>query len=218
MTNYEPSAQAPALGKARRIPRADRDRLAAQSGTAGPTPHPQGGGHTGPPRVPLAPPGMPDSWDEPDPFGRLYGLVSRDGTRTAGFYDASEAEERTAGDYDLDLHLVARKVFIRKSDGSPRVLRGTIPGIGVVPLRLLFQFMRFPEAILPPVQWGLMAPEFLGSEDDYLLAPIIARLRKLFFGERGSNHFIMTAKPLAYGWNPSRSYRVIALTERWWEL
>ena len=220
MTNCEHSAQAPALGKARKIPLAHSDRSAAPSGRAGPAPMPQGGGHAGPPRVPLAPPGLPASWDarEPAPMDRRFVLAYRDGQSTRGYYPPAEAEPRTAGPYDLDINMLTRTVTIRKSDGTLRVLQGTIPGIGTAPLQQLFKMLRYYDAVLPPVRWMAIEPEYDPDGWGLCLAPIIARLRKLFFGEKGSQHFIVTINPLAYGWNRARSFRIIALHERWWEL
>jgi len=149
---------------------------------------------------------------------RRFVLAYCDGQLTKGYYPASDAASSTDGDYDLDVDLLKRVFVIKKSDGSILVLRGNVPGIGVVALQQLFKFLRFHEAVLRPVRWMAIEPEYDEEGWGLCLAPIIARLRKLFFGEKGSQRFIVTINPLAYGWNRDRSFRIIALSERWWEL
>lgn len=221
MCVYDYSEDTPSLGKAHKIRPTESDRTANpgkhESGVA---PSPQGGGHRKDPPKPPAPPGMADPGDEPesDPMSRRFVVIYRNGQFTSGYYPAADAATITAGDYDLDVDVLTRTFVIKKSDGSMRLLRGTIPGVGTVPLQQLLKMARWAGVVLTPAQWKAIEPEYDKEGWGLSLAPIIARLRKLFFGEKGSQHFIVTIKPLAYGWNRDRSYRIIALQERWWEI
>ena len=219
MCVYDHSHDTPSLGKARKIHPAENNRRAKpEMPDDSNAPTPRGGGRREDPPKPPAPPGLPDDPENPDRFERRFVLVFRNGVLHAAYYTASEVEPKTGGDYDLDIDLVGRTFLIRKSDGTPRLLQGTVAGIGGITLQELFKFLRMPGAVLPPAHWIAMNPIYDPAGFGSSLAPVIARIRKLFFGEQGSQHFLVTAKPLAYGWNHERSYRVIALTDRWWDI
>lgn len=195
MTNYEPSAQAPDLGKARKIP----TLIAATAAPSLP-------GHD-----PQAATGL-------ELLSRRYIASFIGGRHDGGFVSAAEAAALPQNDVDIYADLIRRIWIIRKSDGNALIHRKRVKRAGKNRQAFMLKMMRYAPAVLPPSQWGLMDPQIDSHYHKATVTPTVSCLRRFLLGEPGSEYYIVTADPLAYGWNVERSFRVIALTTDWWRI
>ena len=104
------------------------------------------------------------------------------------------------------VHHVARVV---RGDESVLPHDRSIDGLDTERLSLLCKYLKYPTLVLGPAEWGLLDEHVNGYCCREEMTPAVSHLRRSLFGEKGSQRFIVRARPLAYGWCRERSFRLI---------